>query len=179
MARTLKKGHRRRISAALRRKWRDPEFRARTLSANQSPAALAKRSESLKRAWGDPAFRAERKAAMDRHYAPARAAKAGRLEQAKLERAAAQVLRRESVESWRGQWEALARRGPPDKAAREDFISECRGGGLTFSDIGAICEISKQRVQAIFFLRCRREGRPYQYYERPRLTLPEGAARPC
>lgn len=144
----------------------------------QSPAAKAKRGASAKRAWADPEFRAKHKRAMDAFHADGRAAKALRLEAARTARTAELAERAARIEKHRRLWAAEQQSGPVDKARRKDFLSAARADDLTFAEIGAICDITKQRAHEILFMRSRRKGEAYPHYRRPRLRLPPGEARP-
>lgn len=134
----------------MRRKWRDPAYRAKQADAKRR--GRDRLASAIKRKWRDPAYR-EKQALAKRPYTQACAK---RQEQAQAERAREQreqeQAQREMIEKHRQAWRNRGIGELDGRAciqARNAFIRQARADGLTFQTIGEICGLSRQRINQI------------------------------
>ena len=137
-------------SVAMRRKWQDPEYRAKQADARRR--GKSKLAAAIKRKWQDPEYRAKQ-AKAKRPYqrkCAERQAKAA-AERAAAKQAQAQA-KRELIEKHRQLWEQSPHwklSGKAGTQARNPFICAARADGLTLQETADICGLSRQRIKQI------------------------------
>jgi len=137
-------------SVAMRRKWQDPEYRAKQADARRR--GKSKLADAIKRKWQDPEYRAKQ-AKAKRPYqrkCAERQAKAA-AERAAAKQAQAQA-KRELIEKHRQLWEQSPHwklSGKAGTQARNPFICAARADGLTLQETADICGLSRQRIKQI------------------------------
>ena len=137
-------------SVAMRRKWQDPEYRAKQADARRR--GKSKLADAIKRKWQDPEYRAKQ-AKAKRPYqrkCAERQAKAA-AERATAKQAQAQA-KRELIEKHRQLWEQSPHwklSGKAGTQARNPFICAARADGLTLQETADICGLSRQRIKQI------------------------------
>ena len=137
-------------SVAMRRKWQDPEYRAKQADARRR--GKSKLAAAIKRKWQDPEYRAKQ-AKAKRPYqrkCAERQAKAA-AERAAAKQAQAQA-KRELIEKHRRLW-AQSPHGKldcrADYKARNAFICAARADGLTLQETADIYGLTRQRIKQI------------------------------
>lgn len=137
-------------SVAMRRKWQDPEYRAKQADARRR--GKSKLADAIKRKWQDPEYRAKQAKAKR----PYQRKCAERQAKAAAERAAAKQAqaraKRELIKKHRRRWAQSPHRELDRKAAiqaRNALICEARADGLTLQETADICGLSRQRIKQI------------------------------
>ena len=137
-------------SVAMRRKWQDPEYRAKQADARRR--GKSKLAAAIKRKWQDPEYRAKQA----RAKRPYQRKCAERQAKAAAERAAAKQAqaqaKRELIEKHRQLWEQSPHwklSGKAGTQARNPFICAARADGLTLQETADICGLSRQRIKQI------------------------------